>query len=118
MKKRTKFIGGLTLILLLAGYLMKLTHLQGADMMWSLGIFIGAFAFTWFSFMDRLSYEKTMSFKMRGFIGFLGSCLTLLGLGLKVLNWSLANHFIAIGAFLLLIYFIVNNSINNSDKKT
>lgn len=114
MKKRTKIIGIIALVLMVAGFTMKMLHLQGAGVTWGVGVLVAAFGFFLFSLIDRFSYEKSSLMKTATIIGYIGSVLLLLGLGLTLLKWPVAVYLAESGSVLLLIYFILNNAISRN----
>ncbi len=59
MKKRTKIIGLVATVLMAAGFMMKKMHLQGAGIVWGVGVLTAVFGFALFLLLDRFSYEKT-----------------------------------------------------------
>ena len=83
---------------------------MGAGIIWGAGVLTLVFGFVLFLTLDRFSYEKSPSRRVNGLIGFLGSGSVLLGFGLKLLHWPIANHAIAVGAAILFVYFVINNS--------
>jgi hypothetical protein len=119
MKKRTKIIGIIALLLMAAGFAMKMLHLQGAGVTWGVGVLTAAFGFFLSSLIDRFSYEKSRQLKINAIIGYLGSALLLVGLGLTLLKWFPISVYLAeAGGVLLLIYFILNNSFSTHDTNT
>lgn len=118
MKKRTKIIGIIALVLMVAGFTMKMLHLQGAGVTWGVGVLVAAFGFFLFSLIDRFSYEKSSLMKTATIIGYIGSVLLLLGLGLTLLKWPVAIYLAESGSVLLLIYFILNNAISRNVERS
>jgi len=114
MKKRTRIIGIIALLLLVAGFTMKMMHLQGAGVIWGVGVLTAAFGFFLFSLIDRFSYEKSTMMKIATIIGYIGSVLLIIGLGLVLLKWPIAVYLAESGSVLLLIYFILNNAISRN----
>jgi hypothetical protein len=114
MKKRTKIIGLVALVLMVTGFTMKMLHLPGAGVTWGVGVLIAAFGFFLFSLIDRFSYEKSSTMKVNTIIGYVGSVLLLLGLGLTLLKWPIAVYLAESGSVLLLVYFILNNAISRN----
>ncbi|RLD21399.1 MAG: hypothetical protein DRI71_09035 [Bacteroidetes bacterium] len=119
MKKRTKIIGIIAFILLITGFTFKMFHLPGAGILWGIGVITAAFGFFLFSLIDRFSYEKSSLMKASAVIGYIGSALLIVGLGLVLLRWPIAVYLAESGSVLLLAYFILNNAIsrNASDSK-
>lgn len=115
MKKRTKIIGLIAVVLLVAGFTMKQLHLQGAGITWAVGVLTAVFGFALFLMLDRFSYEKTSLGKVNGIIGFLGAGCFILGAGLKLLHWPGAFYLAVAGGVILLIYYIISCSINTKD---
>jgi hypothetical protein len=117
MKKRTKIIGLVALVLMVTGFTMKMLHLPGAGVTWGVGVLIAAFGFFLFSLIDRFSYEKSSTMKVNTIIGYVGSVLLLLGLGLTLLKWPIAVYLAESGSVLLLVYFILNNAISRNAER-
>ncbi len=116
MKKRTKIIGLISLGLIIAGLLFKLMHLQGAGVLWGIGILLAAFGFFLMLMIDSFSYEKNSSKRLKTIIGYLGAATLIVGLGFAFLSWPYATFLAEGGGVLLLIYFILNNSISTSNE--
>lgn len=114
MKKRTKIIGFIAFILLITGFTFKMFHLPGAGVIWGTGVLTAAFGFFLFSLIDRFSYEKSSLMKIATIIGYIGSVLLILGLGLVLLKWPIAVYLAESGSVLLLVYFILNNAISRN----
>ena len=114
MKKRTKIIGFIAFILLITGFTLKMLHLPGAGVIWGVGVLTVAFGFFLFSLIDRFSYEKSSMMKIAAIIGYIGSVLLIVGLGLVLLKWPIAVYLAESGSVLLLIYFILNNAISKN----
>ena len=112
MKKRTKIIGLVSLILLVGGFIMKMLHLQGAAVTWGIGVLTAVFGFALFLTVDRFTYEQSSRGKILSIIGYLGSASFILGSGFKLLHMPGAYYLTAIGGVVLLIYFIANNSMS------
>lgn len=111
MKKRTKIIGLVALVLALTGFTFKMLHLPGAGVLWGTGILIAAFGFFLMVLVDRFSYEKNRSKRLIVLIGYVGSAMLLLGLGLALLRWFPISTYLAEGGGLLLLaYFVLTNS--------
>ncbi|MEN8248969.1 MAG: hypothetical protein ABFS32_08555 [Bacteroidota bacterium] len=110
MKKRTKIIGFIALVLVLLGFTMKMFHLQGAGITWGVGILFMAFGFFLMLFIDRFSYEKSNYYRITQVIGYLGAASLIVGLGFVLLRWPIAVFLVEGGGILLLIYFILNNT--------
>lgn len=117
MKKRTKIIGLVSLLLIATGFTFKMLHLPGASITWALGILTAAFGFFLFSLLDRFSYEKSNYMRINSVVGYLGSALLIVGLGMVLLRWPLATYLAESGSILLLIYFILNNSYSRNPGK-
>jgi hypothetical protein len=118
MKKRTKIIGIVAIVLTVTGFTMKMLHLPGAGVTWGVGILTLAFGFFLFSLIERFSYEKSNRMKINTIIGYIGSALLLVGLGLILLRWfPISLYLVELGGVLLLGYFILNNTflINATD---
>jgi hypothetical protein len=118
MKKRTKIIGFIAFILLLTGFTFKMFHLPGAGVIWGTGVLTAAFGFFLFSLIDRFSYEKSSLMKVTAIIGYIGSVLLIVGLGLVLLKWPVAVYLAESGSVLLLIYFILNNAISRNAERS
>ena len=114
MKKRTKIIGFIAFILLITGFTFKMLHLPGAGVIWGTGVLTAAFGFFLFSLIDRFSYEKSSLMKTATIIGYIGSVLLILGLGLVLLKWPIAVYLAESGSVVLLVYFILNNAISKN----
>ena len=114
MKKRTKIIGFIAFILLITGFTFKMFHLPGAAIIWGTGVLTAAFGFFLFSLIDRFSYEKSSLMKITTIIGYIGSALLIVGLGLVLLKWPVAVYLAESGSVLLLAYFILNNAISRN----
>ncbi len=109
MKKRTKIIGLVALILMGTGFAMKMMHLQGAGVTWGVGVLTAVFGFALFLTIDRFRYEQSMIGKIASIIGYIGSASFILGTGFKLLRQPGSHYMIAIGGVVLLIYFVLNN---------
>jgi len=118
MKKRTKIIGLIALILLITGFTLKMLHLPGAGVIWGVGVLTAAFGFFLFSLIDRFSYEKSSMMKIATIIGYIGSVLLIVGLGLVLLKWPIAVYLAESGSVLLLVYFILNNAISRNVERS
>ena len=118
MKKRTKITGIVSLLLLGTGFTFKMLHLPGAGRIWGAGILAAAFGFFLFSLLDRLSYEKSNYRRLNAVVGYLGSVLLILGLGLVLLKWPIAVYLAESGSLLLLIYYILNNAFSRNVEQT
>lgn len=116
MKKRTKIIGLVAITLMAAGFIMKQLHLLGASITWGVGVLTAVFGFALFLTVDRFKYEASSQGKMVSIIGYLGASSFLLGLGFKFLHWPIATDVMIIGGLVLLIYFLVNNSMKNQEQ--
>ena len=114
MKKRTKIIGFIAFVLLIAGFTLKMFHLPGAGVVWGTGVLTAAFGFFLFSLIDRFSYEKSGMMKITAVIGYIGSALLIVGLGLVLLKWPIAVYLAESGSVLLLAYFILNNAVSRN----
>ncbi len=114
MKKRTKITGIVSLLLLGTGLTFKLLHLPGANITWATGVLTTACGFFLFSLLDRLSYEKSKYLRINSVLGYLGSALLILGLGMVLLKWPIAVYLAESGSLLILIYFILNNSFSRN----
>jgi hypothetical protein len=116
MKKRTKTIGLIALLVTFTGFMFKMLHWPGAGILWGTGILLGAFGFFLMVLVDRFSYEKSSARRTIVFIGYLGSALLLVGLGFALLRWPISTYLAEGGGLLLLIYFVVTNvQANNAD---
>ncbi len=109
MKKRTKIIGLVALIVMTTGFTMKQLHLMGASVTWGVGVLTAVFGFALFLTIDRFSYEKTSIAKIASIIGFFGAGSFILGTGFKLLHQPGSHYMIAIGGVILLVYYIINN---------
>ena len=109
MKKRTKIIGYIAAGLLIAGSLMKISHLMGANIVFGFGVLLAVFGYTLLLTYDRFSYQRSTIAKLNGVIGYLGAASYLLGFGLNFLNYPISNILMGAGGFVLLVYFFVNN---------
>jgi hypothetical protein len=114
MKKRTKIIGLVALILVVTGFTFKMLHLQGAGIIWGTGVLTLAFGFFLFVLVDRFSYEKSSNMRVTGVVGYLGSALLIVGLGMNLLNWPYSVYLAEAGSLLLLTYFILTNVMSKS----
>jgi len=81
-------------------------------------VIVAVFGFAIFMAVDHFSYEKTSRGRTVGIIGFLGTASVLAGLGLKVLHLPAAFALLAVGAGLLLIYYVLSNAINHTETVT
>ena len=115
MKKRTKIIGVVAIVLMVAGFTMKQLHLMGAGITWGVGVLTAVFGFALFLTIDRFSYEKSAQGKIINIIGYLGASSFIAGLGLKLLNWPIATNAMIIGGLVLLIHFLLSNSLNSNN---
>lgn len=113
MKKRTKIIGMVALILVVTGFAFKMLHLQGAAILWSVGVLTLAFGFFLFVLVDRFSYEKSNSMRITAVVGYLGSALLIVGLGMGLMHWPYSAFVAETGGLLLLTYYILTNVSNN-----
>jgi hypothetical protein len=116
MKKRTKIIGIIALLVTLTGFMFKMLHLPGAGILWGSGILLGALGFFLLVLVDRFSYEKSNSKRAIVFVGYLGSALLLIGLGFALLNWPLSTYLAEGGGLILLVYFVVTNSTSYTNE--
>ncbi len=116
MKKRTKIIGLVAIVLLATGFIMKTMHLQFAGITWGVGVLTAVFGFALFLTVDRFGYEASLKGKVASIIGYLGSAFFILGFGFKLLRWPFATNAMVIGGLVLLVYFIMNNSFRNQEK--
>ncbi len=116
MKKRTKITGLVAIVLMTTGFIMKMMHLQGAALVWAIGVFEATFGFALFLTVDRFRYETSVKGKVASIIGYLGSAFFILGFGFKLLSWPFATNAMIIGGLVLLVYFIMNNSFRNQEK--
>ena len=114
MKNRTKIIGIISLVLIAAGFFMKMNHLAGANIIWGTGVLTLAFGFFLFILVDRFSYEQSNSMRINAVIGYIGSALLIVGLGMVLLKWNYSVYFAESGSLLLLIYYILNNAMSRS----
>lgn len=110
MKKRTKVIGIVAFVIMIIGLTFKLLHLPGAAIMWGIGILSMVFGFFLMIFVERFNYQKSNRYRLREFIGYLGSASLLMGIGFGLLKWPLAVWLAESGGILLLIYFIINTT--------
>ena len=120
MKKRTKIIGWVALIITLTGLIFKLLHLQGAGVLWGVGILTFAFGFFLMILVDRFSYEKDTKRRIVTAIGYVGAAALLIGIGLALLRWFPISTYLAEGGgILLLVYFVITNTTpSNRDKSS
>lgn len=117
MKKRTKIIGLIALLVTLTGFTFKMFHLPGAGVLWGSGILIGAFGFFLMVLVDRFSYEQNRSKRIIALVGYLGSALLLVGIGLALLRWFPISTYLAeSGGLLLLVYFVATNSMSYTNE--
>ena len=116
MKKRTKIIGLVALFIMTIGFIMKQLLLTGAAFTWALGALTAIFGFALFLTLDRFSYEKSSQGKITSIIGYLGASAFIGGLGFKVLHWPIANEAMILGGLVLLIHFLMSNTVRNQDK--
>jgi hypothetical protein len=114
MKKRTKIIGIAALILMALGFIMKQLHLMGAGVTWGVGVLLAVFGFALFLTIDNFKYAISVQSKALSIIGYIGSASFILGSGFKLLRQPGSHYMIAIGGVVLLIYFILNNSISKN----
>lgn len=117
MTKRTKILGMVALVLLAIGLAFKLLHLPGAGITWGLGILISAFGFALSLMFDGFKYQKSKGIRTATILGYIGAAPLVLGFGFKLLNWPIAGDLIAIGGFVLLIYFFLNSLFKNQTKE-
>ena len=111
MKKRTKIIGYVALLLLLIGFVMKQLHLLGAGVAWGLGVLVAVFGFALFLTVDRFSYAKSSLERINGVLGYIGAAGYLTGIGFNVLNYPFSYMLMGLGGLILLIYFFLNNNV-------
>jgi hypothetical protein len=116
MKKRTKIIGLIALGLIVTGLLFKLLHLPGSGILWGIGILMAAFGFFLILMIDSFSYEKSSSKRINTVIGYLGAATLIVGLGFAYLSWPYSVYLAEGGGVLLLVYFILNNSVSPSNE--
>ena len=114
MKKRTKIIGVVALILVTTGFTFKMLHLPGAAILWTVGVLTLAFGFFLLVLVDRFSYEKSTSIRLTVTIGYLGSALLIVGLGMVLMHWPYSTYVAEAGSLLLLTYFILSNVMPNN----
>ncbi len=114
MKKRTKIIGIVALVLMLSGFIMKQLHLMGAGVTWGIGVLLAVFGFALFLTIDNFKYATSAQRKALSVIGYVGSASFILGSGFKLLRQPGSQYMIAIGGVALLIYFILNNTISKN----
>jgi hypothetical protein len=116
MKKRTKIIGLVAIILMFAGFAMKMLHLQGAGVTWGVGVLTAVFGFTLFLTLDKFSYEKSSLGKINSVLGYLGAAAYLMGIGFNVLKFPLSYILMGAGGLILLVYYFINNMIDQQNK--
>jgi uncharacterized membrane protein YkgB len=116
MKKRTKIIGLVAIILLLVGFAMKMLHLLGAGVTWGVGVLTAVFGFTLFLTLDKFSYEKSSLGKINSVLGYLGAAAYLMGIGFNVLKFPLSYILMGAGGLILLVYYFINNMIDQQNK--
>ena len=112
MKKRTKIIGIVALLITITGLSFKLLHLPGAGILWGSGILIGAFGFFLMVLFDRFSYEKNSSRRIIVIIGYFGAAALVIGMGMAYLHWPIAAFVAEAGGILLLVYFVLTNNLS------
>lgn len=111
MKKRTKIVGLVAVLVTLTGLIFKLLHLPGAGILWGTGILLSAFGFFLMVLIDRFSYEKNNSRRMIALLGYVGAAFLLVGIGMAFMHWPYAAYTAEGGGVLLLIYFVITNSL-------
>jgi hypothetical protein len=114
MKKRTKIIGMVALVLMVLGFIMKQLHLMGAGVAWGVGVLFAVFGFALLLTVDNFKYAQSVQRKALSIIGYIGSASFILGSGFKLLHQPGSNYMIAIGGVALLIYFILNNTMSRN----
>ena len=117
MTKRTKILGFVALGLMTIGFTFKMLHLPLAGITWGLGILLASFGFALSLMFDSFKYQKSPGIKTATVIGYLGAAPLLIGFGFKLLNWPIAGDLIAIGGFVLLIYFLLNSAFKSQIKE-
>jgi len=118
MKKRTKIIGLVAMVLVVTGFTFKMLHLPGAGIIWGTGVLTLAFGFFLFVLVDRFSYEQSNTMRINAVVGYLGSALLIVGLGMVLLKWNYAVYFAESGSILLLVYYILNNAMSRNAADT
>ncbi len=118
MKKRTKIIGLVAMVLMALGFSLKMLHIPGAAVTWAVGVIVAVFGFAILMVVDQFSYEKTARGRMKAIVGFLGVAFFIAGIGSKVLHLPGAFAAATLGAGLLLVYYILSNLISNSETTT
>ncbi len=116
MKKRTKIIGLVALVLMTTGFIMKQLHVLGAGVTWIAGVLTAVFGFALFLLLDRFKYDTSSQEKAISFVGFLGAASFILGTGFKLLRQPGAHSMIWIGAVVLLFYYIINSAVKTREK--
>lgn len=115
MKKRTKLIGYVALLLMAIGFVMKQLHLLGAGVTWGIGVLVAVFGFTLFLTVDRFSYTNSTIGRINGVFGYIGAAAYLIGIGFNVLHFPLSYLLMGVGGLILLIYFFLNNNVTAND---
>lgn len=111
MKKRTKIIGLIALLVTVTGFTFKMLHLPGAGILWGSGILLASFGFFLMVLVDRFSYEQNSAKRWIAVTGYIGAAALLLGIGLGLLRWPIAVYLAEGGGLLLLLYFVLTNTM-------
>ncbi len=118
MKKRTKIIGLVALVLMTIGFIMKQLHVMGAGVTWGVGVLTAVFGFALFLLLDRFKYDKSSKEKAISFVGFLGASSFMLGTGFKLLRQPGSHYMIGFGGLILLVHYLISNSVKTKDGKS
>jgi hypothetical protein len=105
MKKRTKIIGIIGLIITIIGSTMKLYHLAGAYMVMVLGVTILGIGFFGSNAIDTIRNIDGKKGKVVQVLGAIGAFMTLTGGMFKILHLPGASVLLMGGPVLLLLYF-------------
>lgn len=105
MKKHTKILGIVGLVLATAGTSMKMLHLPGAAIILTLAAVVLALGFVGSNAMDTIKNLDNAKGKFVQIIGAIGALFTLAGGMFKLLHLPGAGILIIAGPALLIIYF-------------
>jgi len=113
MKKRTIIIGIVAVVIILAGIILKVNHMTGANITLILGWATLAFGFVLSSLFDRFQYINDTVTKWWHLIGHSGLIILIVGIALKILHQPGGNIAVGVGVIMLALGFLVISSSKN-----